>query len=136
MSSKDLTGEKFGRLKAIKRERIDNRTYYYCKCECGNTIRVRADSLTSGNTKSCGCLSEENKFKAKDITNKTFGSLKALRRTDKKESNGSIIWECECECGNPAYVSAGDLISGKIKSCGCKMIEASKNNIKKATKIH
>jgi hypothetical protein len=30
-----------------------------------------------------------------------------------------IYWECICECGEISNVRAGDLINGKIKSCGC-----------------
>lgn len=46
--------------------------------------------------------------------------MKAIKPTEKRDKfNGSVIWECECECGNIAYVSASDLIREKIKSCGC-----------------
>jgi len=30
-----------------------------CECDCGNLTLVRPDMLKSGNTQSCGCLSEE-----------------------------------------------------------------------------
>lgn len=39
---------------------------YKCLCDCGNTAYVRGNGLTSGNTKSCGCLSTEVK-KAKRL---------------------------------------------------------------------
>jgi hypothetical protein len=133
---KDLIGKNFGRLTAIKRKRENNRTYYYCKCKCGNELWVRADCLTSGNTKSCGCLDKENRFKAKDITNKKFNKLTAIEPTNRKSKNGSVIWKCQCECKNITYVSVGDLISGKIKSCGCLTSPTSKRNIKKALKVH
>lgn len=58
----DLTGQVFERLSAIsfagrvgkKQERV-----WDCLCSCGNTVVVRAYSLRSGNTKSCGCLALE-----------------------------------------------------------------------------
>lgn len=58
---KDLTNKRFGRLVAIKIDHFEEtpgskRTYWFCKCDCGNSIVVRSDSLTSGNTKSCGCF--------------------------------------------------------------------------------
>jgi hypothetical protein len=87
-------------------------------------------------TKSCGCLEIENQFKPKNITNKKFGRLTALKPTQERDNNGCVIWECRCECGNSSYVSSGDLINGKTKSCGCEKVGASKNNIKKATKVH
>lgn len=53
---KNLTGQKFGRLTAIKY--LGNRKWR-CKCECGNIIDVFTNNLTRGNTKSCGCLNSE-----------------------------------------------------------------------------
>lgn len=55
--SKNLVGEKFGKLTAI--ERLPNfkgiYTHYYCKCDCGNIVNVRGSALTTSNTISCGC---------------------------------------------------------------------------------
>ena len=59
---KDITGQKFGRLTAIRPTRKDEkrRTYFwYCCCECGKTLEIRLESLTTGNTKSCGCYNKE-----------------------------------------------------------------------------
>ena len=42
----DLTGQRFGRLEAVGVVDIPTRkTYWYCKCDCGNVKKVRADSL-------------------------------------------------------------------------------------------
>ena len=63
----DLTGQRFGRLVVIGRSE-EKRSYWNCKCECGNEIIVRGDSLRSGHTKSCGCYKDEmasKKFKEK-----------------------------------------------------------------------
>ena len=59
----DLTGKKFGRLTVIKRAESDkeNRVQYLCECECGNIKIIRGSSLTSGNTKSCGCITGRKK---------------------------------------------------------------------------
>lgn len=58
---KDLTGKIFDRLTVIKRVENDksNRTMWLCKCSCGKEIIVRGSSLTSGNSKSCGCYRDE-----------------------------------------------------------------------------
>ncbi len=132
----DLTGQKFNRLTVLKRKRENKRTYYYCRCDCKNELWVRSDCLTSGNTKSCGCLGKETQFKPVDIRNKKFNNLTTIEPTSKKSSNGSIIWKCKCDCGEITYVSMGDLTSGKVKSCGCLISETSKENIKKATEVH
>lgn len=59
--AKDITGQKFGKLTAIKIDRVKRTerattTYWLCKCECGNITSVEASRLKSGYTKSCGCL--------------------------------------------------------------------------------
>lgn len=56
----DLIGQRFGRLLiVIEAEKISNRRCFVCKCNCGNIIKVRLNSLKSGNTRSCGCLHKE-----------------------------------------------------------------------------
>ncbi len=53
----DLTGKKFGKLVALELISRDHfgKAIWLCKCECGNMTRIRGDSLTTGNTKTCGC---------------------------------------------------------------------------------
>lgn len=64
----DLTGKKFGRLTALKRvedyvsPKGNRETRWLCKCDCGNNIIVLRNSLTSNNTKSCGCLNTEKRI--------------------------------------------------------------------------
>lgn len=68
---KDLAGQKFGRLTALSVDRNENgKTYWLCKCDCGNTHIVLANRLISGNTVSCGCHKEEIKKKIGEL-NKT-----------------------------------------------------------------
>lgn len=57
----ELTGQRFGRLIAIKNlnERKGRYVVWLCECDCGNFKKVRSSRLTSGNTKSCGCLRKE-----------------------------------------------------------------------------
>lgn len=70
MAINDLTGKKFGRWTVIKlhhkkqlfnKEGIRKRYLYYwlCKCDCGTERAVLGNSLTTGQTKSCGCLKRE-----------------------------------------------------------------------------
>lgn len=57
----DITGQKFGRLTALKRVKNDkqNCVCYLCKCDCGKEVIVRSSSLKNGNTQSCGCLQKQ-----------------------------------------------------------------------------
>ncbi len=53
----DLTGQRFRRLVVVHREGHNRwgSIKWLCQCDCGNTSVVRADSLKTGNTSSCGC---------------------------------------------------------------------------------
>ena len=59
----NLIGKKFGRLVVLSldEDKIlgDGRdTFWLCRCECGNEIKVDARALVAKNTSSCGCLRE------------------------------------------------------------------------------
>lgn len=58
---KSLIGKRYGRLLVIKRGINDNsnHTRWECQCDCGNIVIVGRSGLTSGTTKSCGCLLRE-----------------------------------------------------------------------------
>lgn len=60
----DRTGQKFGRLTLI--ERVENNKFnqvqWKCRCDCGKEVIVKAYSLTTGQTKSCGCLKKEQNY--------------------------------------------------------------------------
>lgn len=55
----------------------------------------------------------------KDITGQRFRMLTALHATEKRDSNGSVIWHCRCDCGNEVDVSYSNLKYSKMQSCGC-----------------
>lgn len=63
----DRQGERFGRLLVVAEGRIANRrrSYWICRCDCGNEVEVRTDSLTSGKTTSCGCYQRDELSKRK-----------------------------------------------------------------------
>lgn len=53
----NLVGIKFNKLTVIERDfSRKDRPYWKCRCDCGNTVSVRADLLKNGNTKACGCM--------------------------------------------------------------------------------
>ena len=60
----NLAGQRFGRLLAV--EATDRRTesgdvIWRCRCDCGREREFSAHVLRSGNTRSCGCGSDENR---------------------------------------------------------------------------
>ncbi len=54
----DLAGNVFGYLTAIKIA-SDKPTKWLCRCECGNLTIVKANILSAGKSKSCGCKTKE-----------------------------------------------------------------------------
>ena len=65
MKLKNLVGRTFGRLVVLSKAKdyispkgMRNRKWV-CKCTCGTLKEVAQTSLTSGDTKSCGCLFKE-----------------------------------------------------------------------------
>jgi hypothetical protein len=121
-SANDLTGQRFGRLIAIKptERRSSSFVVWECLCDCGATHYVSSNNLKTGDVQSCGCYHKDRmrELFALDLTNQKFGKLTALKLTGKKR--GSFLeWECLCECGNICYIASAALTSGKTKSCGC-----------------
>lgn len=57
--------------------------------------------------------------KAVSLAGRRFGKLTVLSPTDKRMDSGSIVWRCQCDCGNVVEVSARRLIRKKVRSCGC-----------------
>ena len=57
-------------------------------------------------------------MKILDLANQRFGSLKAIKSTDKR-NKGSVIWLCQCDCGDLCFYSSKELKESKAKSCGC-----------------
>ena len=72
---KDLSGQKFGKLTALYR--LNNyhkkRIHYLCVCECGNLVEVLGGHLSSGHTKSCGCLVHKHNLSGCKLHNIWFG---------------------------------------------------------------
>lgn len=60
-STRDLSGQRFGYLVALKlvgsRATNGQNTQWECLCDCGKTFITLSHSLLTGNTKSCGCSS-------------------------------------------------------------------------------
>lgn len=74
MKGKDITGQRFGKLVAIKLIPKEERTWsnkeraWLCKCDCGNEVIVRQRNLLSGRpTRSCGCLRKKEAFKSTNM---------------------------------------------------------------------
>lgn len=110
----NLIGERFGKLTVIKESEIkqNNLVTWECQCECGNTTLATTKNLRNGVKQSCGCL------KRKDIVGQKFGKLTVIAPTNERKHN-SVIWKCQCECGNICYATTEGLRVGDNTTCGC-----------------
>ena len=120
--SKDITGEKFGRLTAKfpTEKRYWGSITWHCQCDCGNTAEVALRGLTNNGAKSCGCLViERSERKTKNLIGQTFGRLRVIKKSTKRSKNHGAIWSCVCTCGNKTEVLGGNLRRGLTSSCGC-----------------
>lgn len=112
MRTKDLTGQRFGKLTVVKRVPTPlyvkkQRPYYECECECGNVRIVLNKNLTSGNTKSCGCLSKEIAKELKPgtilsngIVINFFAGWQCVDKVWSKNIKRRRLYNYNCFCGN------------------------------------
>ncbi len=126
IKTSDHIGEKHYELKIVSAYRQKSILYANCICSCGKKCTVRYDLLLSGNVKSCGHLSKENKLKPSELKGieNEFGII-ALENTGKKR-NGSYLWKCRCTCGKIFETESQNF--KKIKSCGHLSIESAKKH--------
>lgn len=57
-------------------------------------------------------------FRCKDITGQKFGRLTVLYPSTKKKNDGTILWVCQCDCGNYLLRSGSDLKRKGGHDCG------------------
>ena len=118
--AKDIRGQKFGRLTVV--DRVDNNksgTNWLCECECGNKDFFISANLVSGDTKSCGCLrQEEYRDKALSYVGVKFNDLTVVKPTKEIKGN-KRQYLLRCVCGTFCYGDIANLNNGNKKSCGC-----------------
>lgn len=92
-----LVGSVFGRLTVIDRDVNDKKgnSRWICNCLCGKTKTILRHQLTSGKTKSCGCINHEQ-MKAQKY------SYKHGHCSDNKLTKTHNIWRnIRQRCNNP-----------------------------------
>jgi len=57
--------------------------------------------------------------KALNLKDRLFERLTVVKDSGNRSSEGCIIWDCICKCGNYTSAKTTDLISGHKRSCGC-----------------
>lgn len=101
MKRLDITGRQFGRLTAMTRDESvvisgTPRTAWNCQCSCGSQVTVLLVSLTTNNTRSCGCLNRESANKNVRLMHK------ACRTHNMSRSAEYVAWTgMRQRCLNP-----------------------------------
>lgn len=83
---KNLVGQKFNRLTVIElsEDYKPGKRFWKCKCDCGNVIYLDTARLTTGHTKSCGCLQTESRKNSRKIHGESKTKLYQIWRAMKQ----------------------------------------------------
>ena len=113
--ARDLTGQTFGELIAIRPEGKDvqGKNTWLFSCSCGQLTVKTGTDVTRGRIKSCGHLNYPT-----ELRGQTFGKLTPLFPSGKRVQR-ALVWVCSCECGGITEVPTSRLKNGHTQSCGC-----------------
>ena len=78
----DLTGQRFGKLTVVEAviNPQNNRKYWRCLCDCGNTVYSYSHSLLIGAVISCGCSHIKHGGCSNGIEDRLYGVWRSMRQ--------------------------------------------------------
>jgi hypothetical protein len=94
----DLTGKKYGRLTVVGQygRSKDRHILWKCVCDCGHEAIVAGRDLTSGHSKSCGCLQKETthtiRYKHGDRDARLYSVWKSMKKRCENKRCKSYHW--------------------------------------------
>lgn len=100
----DITGQRFGRLIALARyprasgTKGKYRSFWTCRCDCGQTVEVSFNNLTRKpkGTRSCGCLrSDASKARERAKNHPTHGRVLSYYKRNAK--NRGVPFDLDVE---------------------------------------
>ena len=127
-SLKDLTGMKFNSLTVIERaqnrisESGETKTYWKCRCDCGNEVEVVAYSLISGKQASCGCIKSMGEYNIIQYLNNNDIEYEYQKRFDNLRGIGGGLLSYDfylpkhnilIECQGQQHYSPVDIFGGE-----------------------
>ena len=121
----DLVGKHFNNLEVLSYVNTTKHgKNYLCKCICGNEKIFRGSTLTSLKVIGCGCMigkGNKNSINTSFAQSKIGEKYNRLEIIDfvKNENSRSYDMVCKCDCGTICNKVYANLVSGKVKSCGC-----------------
>lgn len=92
-----------------------------CLClRCSNLEEVSRKNLVSPTPRFCKNVNcTLNRSKIRDLSGLQFGRWSVLHYVERAEGQKSVLWLCECACGEKRAVKSTSLVAGESKSCGC-----------------
>lgn len=112
MKKNDWVGKKIDMLTIT--QNIDCE-FVIASCDCGSgEKRYRKNKFRKKYFKSCGCA------RSIDETGKTYGPFFIIKDRIGKTSGRSNVCQARCDCGNIFETETRKIVTGKIKSCGCR----------------
>jgi hypothetical protein len=103
----NLEGRTFGRLTVLKRAgSVRLKASWECICECGNKTFPITNDLTSGKTRSCGCLQKEMQSIRMAKKNLIHGHNTKLNESSTHKTWASMIKRCTNK-NNKNYINYG-----------------------------
>lgn len=114
MRAIDRTGQRYGRLTAIKRDGHKGKNILWrCECDCGGEALCTASNLQTGTSQSCGCLNSELCSERAIKRNTVHG-----QNTVAKKTGAWISWNCmRTRCEQKSHISYPDYGGRGIKVC-------------------
>lgn len=122
-----LTDRNFGRLTVIDMAGLDRTGHklWSCLCDCGRQINASAHNLTSGKTRSCGCLRSDTiaaagrRRQVPVVIGARYAMLTVLAEAGRGAQNRVMV-RARCDCGRETIASWINVRNGTTKSCGCQ----------------
>jgi hypothetical protein len=105
---KDITGQRFGKLVAIKLADKKGKQYrWLCQCDCGNQTLTFGFSLRMGQSKSCGCVAaEKSRQRWENPTPEMRAAQSAkVKKTHQKSKHPTYqVWsDMRARCGKETH---------------------------------
>ncbi|WP_396334127.1 hypothetical protein [Burkholderia anthina] len=99
-----------------------NRSKWMFTCACGSSQAFSVSQVILGQKKSCCRYVPDEEIRTHNIAGKKFNRLTAIEKIDGK------MWKFRCDCGSETMHYVYGVLSGNIKSCGCKRFDRTTNS--------
>jgi len=114
-------GQKINRLTTISYKNGK----WFCECECGNTIDIETNNLTSGNTKSCGCL----KIEISKSESKINKLINGRRQFTPNIASARRVWKGYCYRDKKCTITFDEFLMLSKQNCFyCGIVPNTKYN--------